>query len=145
MLYLDGVQDPGNVGALIRSAAAVGCHAVLAAPHTCRWEHPRVLRASAATALGIPLLWNLEPARLRQLTALPWLALEAHHGDSLWQAELPAGGVLVVGSEAHGISPQTRPFVQLGLNIPLAPEVESLNAAVAAAVVLFEWQRRTLG
>ncbi len=144
VLYLDAVQDPGNVGALIRSAAASGCAAVVAAPGSCSWRNPRAVRASAGAALRLPLLWGAAPEQLRELVGdtAPWLTLAAHGGTPLWSATLPPAGVLVVGSEAHGVSAAANRLATHRLTIPLVAGVESLNAAVAASVVLFEWRRR---
>lgn len=139
---LDGLQDPGNVGALVRSAAAAGCAAGFASPGTCAWWHPRALRASAGAAFRLPLHWSFDAEAAAEHCPRPWIALEAHGGTELWRADLPISGTLCVGSEAHGLSPSISAAADLRLTIPISERVESLNATVAASVVLFEWARR---
>ncbi|MDX1502837.1 MAG: RNA methyltransferase [Thermoanaerobaculia bacterium] len=145
-LFLDGVQDPGNLGAIARSAEAAGAVALALAPGSAHPNHPRALRASAGSLLRLPAAVETTAAELaRHLApASPtWLALTPRGGRDL--AQVPAEGTLVlaVGAEGQGLSAELAAAVApLPVSIPLAGQVESLNAAVAVAVALFDLARR---
>lgn len=155
-LYLDGLQDPGNLGALARVAEAAGAAGLALAPGSVHPNHPRALRGSAGSLLRLPAAVGVTPdqldRRLREGGAEPhWIALATRGGVSLWsddRAGSPAGGgtgaplVLAVGAEGPGLSPDVAARSVSAVTIPLAPPVESLNAVVAAALVLFELRRR---
>lgn len=141
-LYLDGVQEPGNAGALLRVAAAAGVRHVLAGPATTALWAPKVLRAAQGAHFILNLREAVAPDRLAA-TGLRWIAATAAGGESLWQAALPPGPVgWVVGSEGQGVSPAAMAACAQRVAIPLACGVESLNVATAAAVCLFERRRR---
>lgn len=144
VLALDGVQDPGNVGTLLRTAAWFGVEAVLAGPGTADLYHPKVVRA----AMGG--LWDVHRARTNDLSAV--LDVLRQHGFSRYGADLngtaarywtPAKpSVLVLGSEAHGLSAA----VQATLDERVAIRggtgragTESLNVAVAGGIILYAW------
>lgn len=141
-LYLDGVQDPGNLGALARVAEAFGAAALLLAAGGCHPNHPRALRASAGSLLRLPVALRAAPevvdARWRESGGRPrWVGLEAHGGAPL-PAAPPAGElVLVLGAERGDLAPEVAARLDERWTIPLAPAVESLNVAVAAGVALF--------
>jgi TrmH family RNA methyltransferase len=138
-LHIDGMQDPGNLGALVRVAEAFGVAAITLAPGSVHPNHPRLLRASTGSAL-----------RMRIGIGITAQELAAHLGrrDSLWVALTPRGGealetlpsadclVLAVGSEGPGLTDQTLALVDRQVTIPLAAPVESLNSTVAAAIAL---------
>ena len=144
-VLLDEVQDPANVGAIVRCAEAFGAGGVILTPG-CAWPFsPRSLRASAGSALRVPVVPRVEPA-----DAITWArangaalaAAEAHGGDAPKSAASVRPLVLVVGSEGHGISASVAAALDLRLTLPLAGRVESLNAAVAAGLLLFVLTRR---
>jgi RNA methyltransferase, TrmH family len=144
-LYLEGVQDPGNLGALARLAEAAGVAGMACSPGCAHPNHPRALRASAGSLLRLPVAIEASPAAVqaRLRPARPtWVALVAHGGEGLYDAVLKGALVLVVGAEGGGVSPALRAHARRSLEIPLEPPVESLNVAAAAAVVLFELRRR---
>ncbi len=144
-LYLDGLQDPGNLGALARVAEAAGAAALALSPGTVHPNHPRALRASAGSLLRLPVAVAATPEEvdLRFETVSPrWMALDPRDGTDLWQAGLDDTLVLAVGAEGPGLSPGLRERADLRLTISMQPPVESLNATVAAALVLFEIRRR---
>jgi TrmH family RNA methyltransferase len=145
-LYLDGLQDPGNLGALARVAEAVGVAGLALAPGTVHPNHPRALRGSAGSLLRLPVAVNVPPEALaRHLAALAprWAALVPRGGTDLYAAPLSGTLVLALGAEGPGLSPAAAALADLRLTIPLAPPVESLNAVVAAALVLFELRRQS--
>ena len=152
-LYADGLQDPGNLGALARVAEAAGAAGLALGPGSVHPNHPRALRASAGSLLRLPVAVAADPAALdRRLGAAGpprWIALVPRGGLDLW-----AGGwegergpaapplVLALGAEGPGLSPAAARRADAAVSIPLAPPVESLNAVVAAALALFELRRR---
>ena len=147
-LYLDGLQDPGNLGALARVAEAAGAAALVLSPGCAHPNHPRALRASAGSLLRLPVAVGAGPEDLdsRLAPARPrWAALVPRDGESLYRAALDGTLVLAVGAEGPGLSPGLLDRARLRLTIPMEPPVESLNATVAAALVLFEVRRRALG
>ena len=143
-LFLDRVQDPGNLGALARVAEATGATGLLLSPGCAHPNHPRALRASAGSLLRLPVATGVEvESPSRRAAATPtWIGLDPHQGEDLWSAPLDPPLVLAVGGEGPGLSPATRARVERLLRIPLAAPVESLNVAVAVALVLFERRRR---
>ncbi len=143
MVYLDGLQDPGNVGAVIRTAAAAGIGHVLAGPGTAALWSPKVLRAAMGAHFRIGLHERVEAAQLRSVLAGAWVAAVAHDAPSLWEQALPAGALgWVLGAEGSGPSAASLAACALRVRIPTRAAVESLNVAAAAAVCLFERTRR---
>ncbi len=144
-LYLDGLQDPGNLGALARVAEAAGAAGLALSPGCAHPNHPRALRASAGSLLRLPVAVGVEPDALsRHLESVHprWTALVPCDGEDLYAAGLGGTLILAVGAEGPGLSPPLLARAGLRLTIPLEPAVESLNATVAAALVLFEIRRR---
>jgi TrmH family RNA methyltransferase len=146
-LYLDGLQDPGNLGALARVAEAAGAAGLALSPGCVHPNHPRALRASAGSLLRLPVAVgagadaldaHLAPTHPR------WAALVPRDGEDLYHAPLDGTLILAVGAEGPGLSPELLARAALRLTIPMAAAVESLNATVAAALVLFEARRRKL-
>jgi tRNA G18 (ribose-2'-O)-methylase SpoU len=139
-LFLDDVQDPANVGAILRCAEAFGVMAAILTPG-CAWPFsPRALRASAGSALRVPIAARVPAADVvawARLTGAALAGAEAHGGASPESAARIRPLVLVVGSEGHGISQEVEAALDRRLTLPLGGRVESLNAAVAAGLLLF--------
>jgi len=143
VLYLEGVQDPGNIGALLRVAAAAGISAVLAAPATAALWSPKALRAAQGAHFSLRLVEDVSLETLDDWFAGPWIGTAARDAACLWDAQLPvAQAGWMLGSEGAGLSPAALSRCVLRVSIPLAAGVESLNVASAAAVCLFELRRR---
>jgi TrmH family RNA methyltransferase len=150
VVYVDGVQDPGNVGTLIRAAAAFGASAVVTSPGSADPYGPKTVRAGMGALFGLPVFPELSLADVAaQLPAATTYGLAAHGGAPLDTAPLRRPAVLVVGAERAGLSRATLAHVGELVTIPLAPAatgaVESLNAGVAGAVALYEFSRRSAG
>jgi TrmH family RNA methyltransferase len=144
-LYLDGLQDPGNLGALARVAEAAGVAGLALALGTVHPNHPRALRGSAGSLLRLPVATGVTPEALvaHLAGAAPrWAALVPRGGTDLYSTPLSGTLILALGAEGPGLSPAATALADLRLTIPLAPPVESLNAVVAAALVLFEVRRQ---
>lgn len=144
-LYTDRLQDPGNLGALARTAEAAGVVALALSPGTADPHHPRALRASAGSLLRLPAALETSAEALSDhlSSASPrWLALAPRGGTDLYEASPGGTLILAVGSEGRGLSEALLQRAEVAVTIPLEPPVESLNATVAAALVLFELRRR---
>ena len=129
-------QDPENVGAAIRSAAAFGAAQAILLAESANPFHPKALRASGGTALSLPL--RRGPALTAIPPELPIVALSAD-GSDIREAVFPRAFGLLIGLEGPGLPEAWR---RSAVRIPIRPEVESLNAAAAMAVALYEWKRR---
>lgn len=145
VLVLDGVGDPGNLGTLIRSAAAAGCDAVVLGPGSADPWSAKAARSSMGSIFAIPVL-TINPdieALLIERCPHRWLATgeaDASYASVPWD-----GGVaVVIGSEGHGAGVWGHKLATGAILIPLEREVESLNAAVAGSVILFEARRQRM-
>jgi len=148
VVYADGIGDPGNMGTLLRAAAAFGAGAFVTAPGSADLFGPKTVRAGMGALFGLALFPEVGLAEL--LAAVPVArvyGLAAHGGTPLAEAGLERPAVLVVGAERLGISEQALPHIVCLVTIPVAdgPGVESLNAGVAGAIALYELSRRPRG
>lgn len=147
LLGLCGLQDPGNVGALLRSALAFGARAALLLPGTADPFGPKVVRASAGAALRLPVLeieiealGRLAPSqRLRVVGAQPPRSGDAPP-DAGTTSRLPERCLLLLGHETRGVP--ALPAAMLA-SVPHEPAVESLNAAMAGSILMADWYRHT--
>lgn len=143
-LILDNVREPGNVGGILRSAAAAGVEAVILSPGCADPYNPKALRAGMGAHFRVPVVeagWPeisgfIESAGLSVYLAAADGALDYDRTD--WQTPW----ALVIGSEAHGVTEEAENLGGQRVNIPMAAQTESLNAGVAAAVILFEAARQ---
>ena len=144
VLALDGVQDPGNAGALIRVAAAFGVDLVLAGPGTADPVQPKVVRTATGAWFRVPMARSADlAADLSGLAQAGFAVLGASPaGESVWVAKAPLRRVLVLGSEGGGFSPAVDAIIGEQVGVPIAAGVESLNVAVAAGVVLGAWSQK---
>ena len=145
-LALERVQDPGNVGTLLRSAAAFGFDAVILSDGCASPFAPKTLRASMGAAVRIPVIEaGAMPQAVAQLRAkgITCLAAALYQSQPLSaaQSSCPGGVCVVIGSEGRGVRPEVLEQADRELIIPMDPHCESLNAAVAAAIVLWQMRR----
>ncbi|MDO5290026.1 MAG: RNA methyltransferase [Pseudomonadota bacterium] len=134
-LVLDRVQDAGNVGAMLRSAAAFGFAQVLALKGTAALYSPKVLRAGMGAHFGLRLLEGLDVADLAALR-VPLLATSSHQGGWLHQTRLPWPCAWVMGHEGQGVQPALAQSATHHVRIAQPGGEESLNVAAAAAICL---------
>jgi RNA methyltransferase, TrmH family len=138
----DQVRDPGNLGTLIRSAAAAGAQAVFLPPETTDAFAPKVVRAGMGAHFRLPIL-GMDWAQIRERTSgLQVYLAEMEAELSCYQADFCASLALVVGGEAEGASQPARDLATRQVHIPMPGRAESLNAAVAGAILLFEVVRQ---
>jgi 23S rRNA (guanosine2251-2'-O)-methyltransferase len=141
LLVLDQVQHPKNLGMLIRSAAAAGASGVLLTARGGALLDESVVRASAGTVFHVPVVpcGNLSQALRTLQDANFWIyGLDAKGPDNIFDVKWPARCALVVGNESEGLRPGVAKACDHLIHIPLAREIDSLNAAIAASVALFQ-------
>ena len=146
VVVMAGVQDPGNVGTIVRSAEAFGATGAVAARGTADPWSPRALRASAGSALRLPMLRGVAlPVLLAQLkmAGLKIFATSAAAGEAgEIQQDLTQPCAIFIGSEGAGLPAELASAADGTISIPMSEQVESLNAGIAAAVVLYEAARQ---
>jgi RNA methyltransferase, TrmH family len=143
LVVLDGLQDPGNAGAILRAAEAFSATGVLAVKGTVSLANPKAVRASAGSLFRVPHVTGLEPAELRQILAaraVPLYAAMPAAGTPASRADLTRPCALAIGSEGAGLREEFRAAAR-PLHIPIAG-AESLNAAMAAGILLYEARRQ---
>ena len=151
IVVLAGVQDPGNVGTILRSAEALGATGVIAAKGTAHPYSPKSLRASAGSALRLPTLCELAaPVALAQLR-VSGLQIVAASSPNNSAAREPGEFnfrqpvAILIGNEGAGLPPEIERSADALIRIQLAEPVDSLNAAVAASLILYEAARQRRG
>jgi len=141
-LLLDAVQDAGNVGTLLRTAAAAGVRQVLLGPGCAGAWTPRVLRAAQGAHFALAIREQVDLAAFLRDYPGQTIAAVAHAGQSLYALDFVRPTAWLFGNEGGGIAPELVAAATLHATIPLAPGSESLNVAAAAAVCLFEMRRQ---
>ncbi len=139
-----GVQDPGNLGTIIRSAEAFGAAGVLVTAGTVSPFNAKVVRASAGSLFRLPVL-TIEPGKLpSQLRdhGLSLLAASSHKGRTIDEADLTGPVALIIGNEGSGVPRELLRHADGQIAIPHTDKVESLNAGVAASILLYEAARQ---
>ena len=139
VLVLDGIQDPGNLGTILRTAAALGASATIALPGTVDLWNPKVIRSSMGAQFHHPALHASLDDTLRFLTrnSITLWATDVS-GDPLDRGSAPAKLAIAVGNEGAGISSSLREKAQRTVSLPISGSVDSLNVAVAAGILLYE-------
>jgi TrmH family RNA methyltransferase len=142
VLLLDRLSDPGNLGTVLRTSVAAGVECVYLTPGSVDLYNPKVVRSGMGAHFHLnmqEISWDDLPARIDGLEL--WLA-EAGEGVEYHQVNWRTPVVLAIGSEARGLAPLLETFASGKVHIPMASGTESLNAATAAAVLLFEIRRQ---
>jgi RNA methyltransferase, TrmH family len=144
-LALSRIQDPGNVGTMIRTAAAAGVDGLWLSRDSVELDHPKVMRASAGQWFRLPMatvtdldekIQKAKRSGMQIVTTMP----KAER--TYWDVDFTQPTLVVMGNEGAGLSPEIAALADVPVAIPLARGVESLNVAIAAAVILYEVQRQ---
>jgi TrmH family RNA methyltransferase len=141
-LVLDRLADPGNLGTVLRSAGAAGVQAVFLAPGTVDLYNPKVVRAAMGAHFHLPIVSLGWEALADALAGLALWRAEAHSGVAYDQVDWRGPSGLVIGSEAAGPGDAAQRLAPNSVHIPMAGQAESLNAAVAAGIIVFEVARQ---
>ncbi len=144
LLAIAGVQDPGNLGTILRSAEAFGARGVVLGEGTVSPFNPKVVRASAGSVFRLPTVRAKLSDALDRMKALGLrlVATASHKGTPLDQAKLSGPLAIFIGSEGAGVSRDLIKAMDEVVAIPHAPQVESLNVGVATSIVLYEVARQ---
>jgi TrmH family RNA methyltransferase len=141
-VLLDGLQDPGNFGSVLRSAAAAGITQVFCAAGTTAAWSPKVLRAGMGAHFVLDIYENADLAALCANSRVPVLATSSYAAQTIYQCDLTQPVAWLFGHEGQGVSPALMDMATQEVVIPHLGEIESLNVAAAAAVCFFEQVRQ---
>jgi len=141
-VLLDNLQDPGNLGSILRSAAAAGIRQVFCSRGTCFAWSPKVLRAGMGAHFILDIHENCDLADIMQRSDIPVLATSSHARQSIYEADLAQPCAWLFGHEGQGVSAELMRFAAHQVSIPHRGAVESLNVAASAAVCFFEQLRQ---
>jgi len=148
LLIADGVRDPGNLGTLFRSAAGAGVGAIWLTPDTVDPFNPRCVRAAMGSHFRISVRLATERELRDRIASLDVVAVADAHGDLPYdEVDWTGPSAIIVGGEAFGPTASIRTLATANVRIPLAGDIESLNAGVAGSLLIFEAarQRRRVG
>lgn len=139
-LALDNINDPGNLGTIIRIAEWFGVETIFCSEHCVDAYNPKVVNAAKGSLFRTKLFYgNLNELFAKSKAPVYGAVL---NGENIYKIDLPTEGILLIGSESHGISDELLPFLKLKLSIPGTGNAESLNAGVATGILLSEFYRR---
>jgi TrmH family RNA methyltransferase len=144
-LVLETIQDPGNLGTMIRTAAAAGVEGLWLSPDCVDLDNPKVLRASAGQWFRLPM--GIQPDLKRQVAAaraegMQIVATVPTASQTYWEVDFRKPSLILMGNEGAGLSAGLMALADVAVTIPLSPGVESLNVAIAAALILYEARRQ---
>ena len=147
ILALDGIQDPGNMGTILRIADWFGVAQVLCSPDCVELYNPKVVQASMGAIFRVPVLHGKLTDFFAACTHTNIFAADLQ-GENVYTAILPSDSILVMGNEGNGLSPEIKKCIQHKLHIPTFKQggehSESLNVAVATAILCSEFKRITI-
>jgi TrmH family RNA methyltransferase len=144
LLLLTGLQDPGNLGTIVRSAEAFGATGILSLPGTVSAWNPKAVRASAGSVFRLPLLSVTAEdcfARMREAGVKIWTTA-VNGAEPVGRVDLVGPVALMIGNEGNGVSAELAAQADGAVTIPCPGPVESLNAAIAASILLYEASRQ---
>ncbi|MCL2197344.1 MAG: RNA methyltransferase [Defluviitaleaceae bacterium] len=147
ILMGENLNDPGNVGTLIRTAAAAGASGAIFTQGSCDVYSPKVLRAAAGAVLRLPIITNANAADTFAALAAADVPVFAAHprGDTLpYDTNMRDSLCLLIGNESHGISQAAQAAAHTLIRLPMTSSTESLNASVAGSILLYEAVRQRL-
>jgi len=145
VIFLDGIEDPHNFGAILRTAAAAGIAAVIVPTQKQSPVNATVFKTSSGTAGRIPIIRVHDinqGLKDLELAGFDVFALEGGAGSSFWETDFTKPTAFLIGNEGDGISTATLKRASKTLKIPMVNNVESLNASVSAALICYEWARK---
>ena len=143
-LLLDSVQDPGNLGTILRTAAAAGIQQIYCSPGTASVWSPKVLRAGMGAHFVLEIYEDVDLVQLIRQASVPVYATQPDAPKTIYTSDLRAPSAWLFGHEGQGVTEQLLALATERLSIPQSAQVESLNVAASVAICLFE-QRRQRG
>ncbi len=139
ILLTDDVQDPGNLGTIIRTAYAFSVDALILSKGTVDCYNPKVIRSSMGAIFALPIFPAVDLKSIivdLKTKGIHVLALDGKAKQTIWKQPVSKPAAYVLGNEGHGISPEILNLVDIIISIPINPNCESLNVAIAAAIIL---------
>ena len=143
-LLLDSVQDPGNLGTILRTAAAAGIQQIYCGPGTASVWSPKVLRAGMGAHFVLEIYEDVDLVQLIRQASVPVCATQPDAPKTIYTADLRAPSAWLFGHEGRGVSEQLLALATERLSIPQSTQVESLNVAASVAICLFEQRRQQI-
>ncbi len=141
-VVLDNLQDPGNLGSILRSAAGAGIRQIFCSIGTASAWSPKVLRAGMGAHFLLEIYESVDLYALLSHSTIPVLATSSHTTKTIYQADLDQSVAWLFGHEGQGVDPELMLLASETLTIPQRPEIESLNVAASAAICFFEQVRQ---
>ena len=145
ILVLDRIQDPGNMGTMIRTAVAAGYSLILAAKGTVDIYSPKVLRATAGMVFEIPVIYTSDMAEMADMLSRSGrkaVVTVPEGGRPYYEEDLSGGIALIIGNEGRGVCDEMMDLAETRVTLPMKGNIESLNAAIAAAILMYEAVRK---
>jgi 23S rRNA (guanosine2251-2'-O)-methyltransferase len=145
VIFLDGIEDPYNFGAILRSAVASGISAVLVPTQKQSPVNATVFKTSSGTAARIPIIRVHDVnqgLKDLELAGFEVCALDGNSETDYWESQFDKPVAFLIGNEGEGINKKLLKRVTKTLRIPMVNNVESLNASVSAALICYEWARK---
>jgi TrmH family RNA methyltransferase len=144
IILLDRVSDPGNIGSILRSCWALGIKGVLMTKGCADPYSPKVVRSTMGAILNIPLFLDLTQSQFDELQDhnYKFMCSDINKGEKYYSVKYDSKSVIVVGSEAQGVSDEVKKRCDRFIKIPMNPEVDSLNVAAACAIIIAETWRQ---
>lgn len=143
-VVLDNLQDPGNMGSILRSAAAAGIKNVVCSQGTVFAWSPKVMRAGMGAHFLLTIYEGVDLNALLQSATIPILATSSHATQSIYQADLTKEVIWLFGHEGQGVADELMALATSTVTIPQRGEIESLNVAASAAICFFEQRRQQM-
>ena len=141
ILYLEQMSDPGNLGTILRSASAFGLDTICLGPGSVSLYNDKVLRSSLTAFLSLNVIEQVSLQSIRELEGYHFYGAELQ-GEAFYQLKPKDPWVLFLGNEAHGLSPEALDLIHQAVTIPMKGTMESLNASVAASILLESFLRK---
>lgn len=145
ILILDEIHDPGNLGTILRTAAAAGVDCVLLSPGCADPSAPKVVRSAMGAHFSIPIYelnWDEIRTFFSSRPEIVICAAAVEDSENFWLSDYTKTTALILGSEAQGIGPDAAALARRRILIPMTGRIESMNAAIAAAILMYEVRRQ---
>ena len=141
-LFLEAIQDPGNLGSIFRTALGAGCRDIYLSPGSVFAWSPKVIRAGMGAHFHLAVHENVGLDELSKRAGARIIATKSGAGTSIYDADLRGPSIWMFGNEGAGLSGEARKIARLNLTVPMAGQTESLNVAASVAICLFEQARQ---
>lgn len=143
LLAMEGIQNPANLGAAARTAEALGFSALILSVGSCSPYNPKALRASMGAFFRLPVMTVASMVEFIRTSGLPAYAAVLEDAVPVTEVDFSAGGILLIGNEGEGLREDTAAACIHRITIPMPGRAESLNAAAAAAILMWEMRRNS--